>query len=94
MKNLFAFGLILSTFLCTHAQHHFYSLSSAYAALEPDSVYYIYASHEELTEIPENINQFKNLRSLDLSHNNITDLPATIGDLEHLENLFSSHNID
>ena len=92
MKNLFALSLIFSTFLCTHAQHHFYSLSSAYAALEPDSVYYIYASHEELTEVPEDINQFTNLQTLNLSYNHITTLPSSMVDLKRLNQLYISNN--
>ena len=52
----------------------FYSLEEA-AAVHPDSVYRLDLSKEKLTQIPESIYSFKNLRELNLSQNKLTHLP-------------------
>ncbi len=48
---------------------------------------YLNLTHFELTYIPSEIAQLKNLRRLDISNNNLTFLPPEIGQLQNLERL-------
>lgn len=62
-------------------------------ALEmPDSVVCLKLRRNGLTEFPNEIFKFKNLRQLDLGNNKISSIPANIGDLEKLEVLNLERN--
>ena len=46
----------------------------------------------QLTELPDSIQNLTQLESLDLSGNQLTSLPETIGNLTHLKTLYLSNN--
>jgi len=62
------------------------------AKLNPDKVLKLVLIKKKLTEVPEEIRQFKNLQCLDLSKNKLKKLPAWIGELTNLQMLILSHN--
>ncbi|HWY98626.1 MAG TPA: hypothetical protein VNY36_06050 [Bacteroidia bacterium] len=62
------------------------------AKVEPDKVIKLVLSKHKLTEVPEEIRQFKNIQCLDLSKNKIKKLPLWIGELSSLQMLILSHN--
>lgn len=49
-------------------------------------------SNQQLTELPPEIGQFKNLQNLNLSENQLSFLPQEIGQLKHLQSLDLSQN--
>jgi Leucine-rich repeat (LRR) protein len=99
MKGLVLFILLLA-FNLGHAQmldslsldtmKGFTSIDQA--KLDPDKVIKLVLSKKKLTEIPEEIRQFKNLQYLDLSRNKLKKLPSWIGELHSLQTLVLSHN--
>jgi len=62
------------------------------AKLNPDKVVKLVLIKKKLTDVPEEIRQFKNLQCLDLSRNKLKKLPAWIGELTNLQMLILSHN--
>jgi Leucine-rich repeat (LRR) protein len=62
------------------------------AKINPDKVIKLVLSKHKLTEVPEEIRQFKNIQCLDLSKNKIKKLPPWIGELTSLQMLILSHN--
>jgi Leucine-rich repeat (LRR) protein len=59
---------------------------------DPDTIYGISFSKIKLTEVPEDLAKYRNLKILDLSKNKLTSLPQFIGDLNSLEELNLSKN--
>ena len=62
------------------------------ALKNPDDVRILFLNGQELTEVPPEIAQFKNLYQLCISHNEITELPLFLFDLIELTDLDVSHN--
>ncbi|MBL1278742.1 MAG: leucine-rich repeat domain-containing protein [Fluviicola sp.] len=58
----------------------------------PDTIYGVSFQKMKLTEVPKELEKFKNLRVLDLSKNKITQLPKFIGELKFLEDLDLTKN--
>ncbi len=74
---------ILSGTSFSQENYLYKSLEEALSA-NPDSVYRLDLSRNQLKTVPEELIQFKNLRELDLSKNKLTELPETLI-FEHLE---------
>jgi Leucine-rich repeat (LRR) protein len=68
-----------------------YSLQSALKE-DPLKVYKLVIKKKKLTEIPQEIYQFKNLNILDLSKNKIKEFPIELGQLQYLQKLILSSN--
>ncbi len=62
------------------------------ALLDKERVIFLSINHKQLTEIPEAIKSFPNLKELDLSSNKIKKIPNWLGNLKTLEVLDISHN--
>ncbi|MGP8216465.1 MAG: leucine-rich repeat domain-containing protein [Bacteroidia bacterium] len=62
------------------------------AKIEPDKVIKLVLTKHKLTEVPEEIREFKNLQYLDLSKNKLKKIPDWIGELTSLQTLILSHN--
>ena len=62
--------------------------------LSSKNIYQLYltSDKEGISEIPNEIGNLKNLRTLALFGNNISKLPASIGDLMQLEELYIDVN--
>lgn len=88
MKNLFviAFVLIFSTVINAQfdANKEVWINDLEVALKEPNRVYNLDLSEQNLTKIPKEIEAFKNLTNLKLSDNRITDLGEALKSLEHL----------
>jgi Leucine-rich repeat (LRR) protein len=57
-----------------------------------ESLEYLDLSHNVLTELPDNLTQCKQLKSLFCTHNSLLSLPSKMGDLVALERVFVSFN--
>lgn len=68
-----------------------YSLTSALKQ-DPLKVYRLNLKKQKLSEIPEEVYQFKNLNVLDLSKNKIKEFPKRIGEFKYLQELNISRN--
>src|ERR1035437_6005364 len=62
------------------------------ALKNPDAVYKLRLTNQNLTAVPEGISKFKNLVSLDLSDNQITELPSELFSLTNLMELNLGNN--
>jgi leucine-rich repeat protein SHOC2 len=101
MKN-FLFFLLVLIFSASLSQAQPIDPSAldsmkTYTSLEsalknPDQVYKLKLSKQDLTEFPMEILKFKNLMALDLSRNKIKVIPDEIGNLKHLRILNLSRN--
>jgi Leucine-rich repeat (LRR) protein len=58
----------------------------------PDTIYAISFEKNKLTELPEDLSRFINLKELDLSKNKLSDLPSFIGGFDSLEILSLERN--
>ena len=58
----------------------------------PDSVFALRMKKMKLTEFPEEILNYKNLRALDLTKNRLTNIPQNLNQLQKLEILTLSKN--
>ncbi|MBK9190064.1 MAG: leucine-rich repeat domain-containing protein [Crocinitomicaceae bacterium] len=94
MKPIAEIFSVITLFWCINSFAQpdviFYSIEEA-ATVHPDSVYRLDLSKEKLTEIPETIYIFKNLRELNLSQNKLTSLPDNFL-LPNLEVLYLEKN--
>src|ERR1035437_4196575 len=62
------------------------------ALKNPDAVYKLRLTNQNLTAVPEGISKFKNLVSLDLSDNQITSIPSRLCTLKNLESFSLNGN--
>lgn len=60
--------------------------------VDPDTIYGISFSKMKLTDVPNDLAKYRNLKILDLSKNKLTALPEFIGNLNFLEELNLSKN--
>ena len=69
-------------------------LNALFTMLSSKNIYQLYltSDKEGISEIPNEIGNLKNLRTLALFGNNISKLPASIGDLMQLEELYIDVN--
>lgn len=100
-KNIFLRGIfvILSIVNCHFsfsqvdvADSLFIYTNLEQALKEPDKVYNLDLSKKKLDAFPNEVFQFKNLRSLILARNKIKSVPDNISDLKNLRVLNLSHN--
>ena len=90
-KLIFTFIFILSVAICFAQEDKEYtSLEEALA--NPNEVYKLDLSDQDLTAFPKEILQFKNLEKLYLMNNQLTELPAEISELQNLESLLLVDN--
>ncbi len=90
---LVAFAFLICTNL--YSQMIFYPkyyTSIKEAMLEPDSVYALDLTNQNLILLPEEIVHFKNLAWLRANNNQLRSLPEWIGDLSKLEDLYLNNN--
>ncbi len=85
-KNLF-FNLLIAA---EKDQKVYHSLEEALK--RPERVFKLNLSNQYLTQLPENIVKFKNLKELDLSNNLFTHFPEGISELTNLVSLNLSKN--
>lgn len=64
----------------------------AEAKSNPDSVYILDLSNQNISSFPYEILEFKNLKSLDLSNNQLTELPFEISRMKNLFTIKLSNN--
>ncbi|WP_316804973.1 leucine-rich repeat domain-containing protein [Pedobacter nototheniae] len=62
------------------------------AKLNPDAVYILNLSNQNMTSFPYEVLDFKNLKSLDLSNNQLTELPFEISRMKNLFSIKLSNN--
>lgn len=92
MKKIFALIFLLISGL-TFAQEDavMYRWDMLQGA-NPDTIYGIDLSKMKLEELPQELEKYKQLRSLDLSKNKLQKLPDYLGDFDQLEILDASKN--
>lgn len=94
MRTVFAiFLLFTNEFFCFSQEdsikvYHWTELLQA----NPDTIYGVSFSKMKLTELPEELGLYKNLRFLDLEKNRLTELPFFVGEFSKLEVLNVSKN--
>src|SRR5690554_906894 len=96
MKNAFAIGLLIIIGNISWSQIpvdelRYYSLSEL-INVNPDTIYAVDLSKERLTEIPKELEQFRNLRGLKLSKNKLEHLPAFFPLFDQLQFLYLDKN--
>jgi len=64
----------------------------AVLSANPDTIYGISFGKQKLTELPQELARFTELRILDVENNRLTKLPDFIGDFQQLKELNASHN--
>lgn len=86
--------ILLSIFLCTSLfgqENRVYKSISA-AMQQPDSVFILDLSKQKLTELPNEVVKFKNLKKLILTKNKIDSLPMSLKDVKNLEEISIEKN--
>jgi hypothetical protein len=94
MKQLFALIFICNCFVLFAEKEdtvHYFSLEEA-RTVHSDSVFALRISKVKLTVIPKEIQNYKNLRHLDLSKNKLSELPEFMGNFSCLIELNLSKN--
>lgn len=96
MKLFFAIGFVLTIGNFIVAQtftddYHYYSLEEVRYA-SPDSVLAIDLSKLKLTELPDELKNFKNLEALKLTKNRLTDFPEFVAEFKYLKILYINKN--
>jgi len=61
-------------------------------SLRGTKIWWLFASRNRMTSLPEDLGSWTTLKSLDLERNAISHLPSSIGDLPSLRKLNVSHN--
>ena len=89
MKMLLLF-LTLSFVLIAQEDHVYKDLSSALK--NPQKVYHLKLRRKSLTQFPQELSSFPNLKVLDLSKNKITTIPDSLAFLSNLIKLNLSKN--
>ena len=89
MKTLLLF-LTLSFVLIAQEDHVYKDLSSALK--NPQKVYHLKLRRKSLTQFPQELSSFPNLKVLDLSKNKITTIPDSLAFLSNLIKLNLSKN--
>lgn len=96
MKKYFAIGflLIISSFSWGQIPKDTFRVYTLKEALEvnADEVFSIDLSKGKLTELPAELERFKNLKSLNLSRNKLTALPDFFTEFTQLEFIYISRN--
>lgn len=62
------------------------------ALQNPDSVYRLDLSHDQLKAVPEEVRQLKNLNALDLGRNKLKDLPGWMNELQYMQEFSAGRN--
>jgi len=96
MRNVFVIGLLIIIGNSSWSQIpkddlHYYTLSEAQSAFA-DTIYAIDLSKNKLTILPQELEQFKNLKGLRLTKNKLETLPSFFGKFQHLNFLYLDKN--
>src|SRR5687767_13800099 len=94
VKRIVVLGLLLLfTGLLSYLGFTFYKLKQSQVYFDnleeafdnPDHVEVLILRNQELTSLPDNIQEFKKLRTLNIANNKLGKLPESIGNLSQLE---------
>ena len=92
MKSFTVFAVFMSLSCNAFSQINKTFTSLAEARKNPDQVYKLDLSHQQLDSIPKEVFKFKNLKELDISGNNLSKIPQDIKTLKNLETLNLEEN--
>src|SRR5690554_961425 len=96
MKNAFAIGFLIIVGNISWGQipvdeYHYYTLSEI-NNVNPDTIYALDLSKQRLSELPSELQKFKNIRGLKLSRNKLTNLPEFFTEFKQIEFLYLNKN--
>ena len=89
---VFLLGSVLPNLCLAQENGRYESLKAAFQNPEVVIVLELWGSDNKLTELPKNISQFKNVKSIILRGNDLTTLPESIQELKFLEELSLGDN--
>lgn len=92
MKKSLLLVFALCAFHFSHAQKDSVYTSIDEALKNPELVFHLSLTYDNLSVIPDNIRDLKNLETLDLSVNQLTSLPEGIGNLSNLQVIYLGDN--
>ncbi len=94
MTKLFALFslLLLGNIACSQTEEYNYVSIEEARTMNPEDVTAIRINKRKLTQFPNDILTYPNLRALDLSKNRITEVPLDLNKLKKLETIIMSKN--